>query len=91
MGKKAAILVVILAAGLGFGYFFGIAKNKKEIKTEDVVAAAGDMPASEDAIKDFRAHSRKPKGCRGNGGSATCILKTAGLMRLLLNTRRPLH
>ncbi|MEK6682127.1 MAG: tetratricopeptide repeat protein [Nitrospirota bacterium] len=55
MGKKAAILVVILAAGLGFGYFFGIAKNKKEIKTEDVVAAAGGhMPAPEDAIKDFK-------------------------------------
>lgn len=56
MGKKAAILIVILAAGLGLGYFFA-AKDKKEIKIEAAATVAGGhVPAIEDTIKEFKGH-----------------------------------
>lgn len=55
MGKKAAILVVILAAGLSLGYYLGAVKDKKEVKTGAPVAALG-SPANpvEDTIKAFK-------------------------------------
>lgn len=61
MGKKIAILIAILVAGLGLGYYFGIVKDKKEVKTGAPVAASGSPanlvnPANpiEDAIRAYK-------------------------------------